>query len=56
MRKRHFTLRSPRDIRRGQDVYFDAWLYSMMMDNNIAHNMNPGFIASDEQVGFMVAL
>lgn len=56
MRKRHFTLRSPRDIRRGQDMYFDAWLYSMMMDNNIAHNMNPGFIASDEQVGFMVAL
>ena len=56
MRKRRFTLRSPRDIRRGQDMYFDAWLYSMMMDNNIAYSMNPDFIASDEQIAFMVAL
>ncbi|MDR2574280.1 MAG: hypothetical protein LBC94_08095 [Desulfovibrio sp.] len=44
------------DIRLGVDVYFDAWLYSMMMDNNLAWKMNPEFIASPEQMAFMVQL
>ena len=29
------------DIRLGQNVRFDAWLYSMLMDNNLAYRMNP---------------
>lgn len=45
-----------RDIRLGQDVRFDAWLYSMLMDNNIAWRMNPEITASPEQMGFMVCL
>ena len=32
---------SVRDIRLGRDVCFDAWLYSMLMDNNLAYRMNP---------------
>jgi hypothetical protein len=44
------------DIRLGEDVYFDAWLYSMMMDNNLAWKMNPEFIASPEQMAFMLQL
>ena len=43
-------------IRLGQDVRFDAWLYSMMMDNNIAYRMNPNIIAGPEQLAFMVRL
>lgn len=42
------------DIRVGQDVYFDAWLYNMMMDNNVAYQMNPAIIAGPEQMRFMV--
>ncbi|MDR1660244.1 MAG: hypothetical protein LBR94_07895 [Desulfovibrio sp.] len=38
----------------GEDVYFDAWLYSMMMDNNLAWKMNPEFIASPERMAFML--
>ena len=45
-----------RDIRLGNDVRFDAWLYSMLMDNNIAYRMNPDLIASPEQMSFMVHL
>lgn len=45
-----------RDIRLGRDVRFDAWLYSMLMDNNIAYGMNPDIIASPEQMAFMVVL
>ena len=44
------------DIRLGRDAHFDAWLYNMMMDNNIAFHMNPDFVASPEQLRFMVAL
>lgn len=43
-----------RDIRLGRDVRFDAWLFSMMMDNNIAYSMNPHIIASPDQLAFMV--
>lgn len=47
---------SVRDIRLGRNVYFDAWLYSMLMDNNLAYQMNPDIIASPEQLAFMVHL
>ncbi len=40
----------------GKDMYFDAWLYNFMIDNNIAYHINPQIIASSEQVAFMVAL
>ncbi len=53
------TSREPsrvRDIRLGRDVRFDAWLYSMLMDNNLAYRMNPDIIASPEQLAFMVQL
>ena len=43
-----------RDITLGQDTLFDAWLYSMLMDNNLAYFLNPHLIASQEQLGFMV--
>lgn len=45
-----------RDIRLGRDVCFDAWLYSMFMDNNLAYRMNPDIIASPEQLAFMVQM
>ncbi|MDD6181021.1 MAG: hypothetical protein PUB01_02965 [Desulfovibrionaceae bacterium] len=51
-----FECRCARDIHTGQDSMFDAWLFSMMIDNNIAHSMNPQFIASPEQIRFMVAM
>lgn len=44
------------DIRLGRNVRFDAWLYSMLMDNNLAYRMNPDIIASPEQLAFMVQL
>ncbi|MDO5483651.1 MAG: hypothetical protein Q4F27_01960 [Desulfovibrionaceae bacterium] len=44
------------DLRLGRDTRFDAWLYSMMMDNNLAFRMNPDIIASPEQLAFMVFL
>lgn len=50
------TATAVRDIRLGQDVRFDAWLYSMMMDNNVAYRMNPDIIAGPEQMAFMVSL
>jgi len=43
-----------RDITLGQDTLFDAWLYSMLMDNNLAYTLNPHLIASQEQLDFMV--
>lgn len=45
-----------RDIRLGRDVCFDAWLYSMFMDNNLAYRMNPDIIVSPEQLAFMVQM
>ena len=47
---------SVRGIRLGRDVCFDAWLYSMLMDNNLAYRMNPDIIASPEQLAFMIQL
>lgn len=44
------------DIHLGQNIKFDAWLYSLLMDNNLAYAMNPNIIASAEQLAFMVAL
>ena len=44
------------DIRLGRHAAFDAWLHSLLMDNNIAYRMNPQLIASPEQLGFMVCL
>ena len=43
-------------VRLGRDAYFDAWLYNMMIDNNIAYQMNPDLIATPEQIRFMVWL
>lgn len=45
-----------RQVHLGRDVYFDAWLYNMMIDNNIAYQMNPDLIATPEQIRFMVWL
>lgn len=45
-----------RNIRLGQDIRFDAWLYSILMDNNVAYGMNPDLIVSPEQLAFMVYL
>ncbi|MCL2124138.1 MAG: hypothetical protein FWH34_08590 [Desulfovibrionaceae bacterium] len=44
------------EIRLGRDTDFDAWLYNMMADNNIAYYLNPELIATPEQMRFMVAL
>ncbi|MDR1777125.1 MAG: hypothetical protein LBR31_04770 [Desulfovibrio sp.] len=56
MKKNFCPPRRAADIHLGRDVYFDAWLYSMMMDNNIAWKMNPEFIASPEQMAFMLQM
>lgn len=45
-----------KDIRFGADSYFDAWLYTTLIDNNIEYHMNTSLTASPEQVRFMVAL
>ena len=45
-----------RQVHLGRDAYFDAWLYNMMIDNNIAYQMNPDLIATPEQIRFMVWL
>ena len=50
------TVDSVREFRLGQNIRFDAWLYSMLMDNNIAYGMNPDIVASQEQMAFMVSL
>ena len=47
---------SVREFHFGENVRFDAWLYSMLMDNNIAYGMNPDIVASQEQMAFMVSL
>lgn len=43
-------------IRFGADSCFDAWLYTMLIDNNIEYQINTSLIASPEQIRFMVAL
>lgn len=45
-----------REIRLGRDASFEAWLSSMMMDNNLVHAMNPELIAPPEQLRFMVQM
>lgn len=42
------------DIRHGMDAVFDAWLYGLLIDNNLAYRMNPDIIASPEQLDFIV--
>ena len=42
------------DIRHGVDAVFDAWLYGLLIDNNLAYRMNPDIIASPEQLDFIV--
>ena len=50
------TVGSVSEFRFGVNIRFDAWLYSMLMDNNIAYGMNPDIVASQEQMSFMVSL
>lgn len=38
------------------DPEFDAWLFNMLVDNNLVHRVNPAIIASAEQLRFMVHL
>ena len=38
------------------DPEFDAWLFNLLVDNNLVHRINPSLIASDEQLRFMVHL
>lgn len=54
--KRLSPVRQVRDIRRGADPAFDAWFYTFRAENNIEHHINPGGVAADEQLRFMVAL
>ncbi len=42
------------DIRHGADAVLDAWLYGLLIDNNLAYRMNPDLIASPEQLDFIV--
>ncbi len=56
MRKVLPTFSCNSEVRLGKDVYFDAWLYNFMIENNIAYHINPKIIASAEQIAFMVAL
>lgn len=44
------------EIFTGENSHFDAWLYTVFIDNNIEYHMNAGIIASPEQIRFMVAL
>ncbi len=50
------TVSSTKDVRLGENIFFDAWLYNFMIDNNYAYHMNKEIIASPEQIAFMVAL
>ena len=38
------------------DPEFDAWLFNMLVDNNLVPRVNPAIIASAEQLRFMVHL
>ncbi|WP_300708628.1 hypothetical protein [uncultured Desulfovibrio sp.] len=44
------------DVRLGRDAALDAWMYGLMVDNNIAYPLNPAIIAGPEQLAFMVWL
>ena len=54
--KNKLECKCAKDIHVGQDSLFDAWLFSMLIDNNIAYGMNPQILASPEQIRFMVAM
>ncbi len=56
MRKALPEISCNHEVRLGKSIYFDAWLYNFMIDNNIAYHINPNIIASSEQIAFMVAL
>lgn len=45
-----------KDIRFGANSHFDAWLYTVLIDNNVEYHMNTSLTASPEQIRFMVAL
>ncbi|MDD2966527.1 MAG: hypothetical protein PHN64_03400 [Desulfovibrionaceae bacterium] len=45
-----------KDIRIGKDTAFDGWLFNILIDNNILHDMNPQLIGAPEQMRFMVVL
>ncbi len=47
---------SNKEVRLEKDMYFDAWLYNFMIENNFAYHMNKDIVASPEQMAFMVAL
>ncbi len=49
-------IESNKQVEVHKDIFFDAWLYSFMIDNNYAYHMNKKIIASPEQIAFMVAL
>lgn len=53
--RRSFLQRAA-DIRLGHDAALDAWIYGVMVDNNIAYPLNPHIIAGPEQLSFMVCL
>ncbi|WP_297228274.1 hypothetical protein [uncultured Desulfovibrio sp.] len=53
--RRRFLERAA-DIRLGRDAALDAWIYGVMVDNNIAYPLNPHIIAGPEQLSFMVCL
>ena len=53
--RRSFLQRAA-DIRLGRDAALDAWIYGVMVDNNIAYPLNPHIIAGPEQLSFMVCL
>lgn len=40
----------------GEHPAFDAWFYSFCAENNIEHGINPGGVASPEQLRFMIAM
>lgn len=43
-------------IHMNKDPYLDAWVYNIMVENNLEHFFNPSIVASPEQLRFMVAL
>ncbi len=44
------------DIRMGKNPALEAWLYHFLTENNLEYLLNPSFVASPEQLRFMVAL
>lgn len=52
----HKVLDKVTDICVGKDARFDAWLYTMLIDNNILHDLNPQLVAAPAQLRFMAVL